>query len=405
MGLPGRRHLRRRRRQHRGRTVFARRAVRTRLPDQLSALHRLRAVHRGLPHPRADDDQRVRDGRRQPLRPDLRQGQAAGPAAARYAGAAARRWPRARTDEDYYLGNIGCPKARSRDRRGRRSSGCWPSSRSPAPSAWSPHPRRCTRRSSWPTTMICLAVFYVAAGRAVPGCGAGGRLHRRGDDAVPVRAHADRRGLRRSRWWKPFADNALRRPDRRRRVRRSADRRHRHACPRAGFAGLAQANAGGNVQGLAALIFTQYLWAFELTSALLITAALGAMVLAHRERFERRKTQRELAEERFRRAGHPDDVAQSRCVRPAQRRRHARPAARRLGRRSLASAALLRADAVTRRHGRRDRRGRVGESGQLPLPVGVAVHHRRGRSAVAAQRHRHVHVRRADAQRRATWRS
>ncbi len=72
----------------------------------------------------------------------------------------------------------------------------------------------------------------------------------------------------------------------------------------AGFTGLKQANAGGNVEGLAALIFTRYLWAFELTSALLITAALGAMVLAHRERFERRKTQRELAQERFRPGGH-----------------------------------------------------------------------------------------------------
>jgi NADH-quinone oxidoreductase subunit J len=68
----------------------------------------------------------------------------------------------------------------------------------------------------------------------------------------------------------------------------------------AGFTGLAQANAGGNVQGLAVLIFTKYLWAFELTGALLITAALGAMVLAHRERFERRKTQRELSQQRFR---------------------------------------------------------------------------------------------------------
>ncbi|ART71362.1 NADH:ubiquinone oxidoreductase subunit J [Mycobacterium dioxanotrophicus] len=72
-----------------------------------------------------------------------------------------------------------------------------------------------------------------------------------------------------------------------------------------GFTGLAQANSAGNVQGLAALIFTRYLWAFELTSALLITAALGAMVLAHRERFERRKTQRELAIERFQAGGRP----------------------------------------------------------------------------------------------------
>ena len=67
-----------------------------------------------------------------------------------------------------------------------------------------------------------------------------------------------------------------------------------------GFVGLTEANQGGNVEGLATLIFTRDLWAFEITSALLITAALGAMALAHRERFERRKTQRELVVERFR---------------------------------------------------------------------------------------------------------
>ncbi|MBV9088924.1 MAG: NADH-quinone oxidoreductase subunit J [Mycobacteriaceae bacterium] len=74
-----------------------------------------------------------------------------------------------------------------------------------------------------------------------------------------------------------------------------------------GFAGLTGANAaeGGNVQGLARLIFTRYLWAFELTSALLITAAIGAMVLAHRERFDRRKTQKELAQQRFGPGGRP----------------------------------------------------------------------------------------------------
>ncbi len=72
-----------------------------------------------------------------------------------------------------------------------------------------------------------------------------------------------------------------------------------------GFAGLTQANAAGNVQGLAKLIFSRYLWAFELTSALLITAAIGAMVLTHRERFERRKSQRELSIERFRTGGYP----------------------------------------------------------------------------------------------------
>ncbi|MEV6423065.1 NADH-quinone oxidoreductase subunit J [Streptomyces sp. NPDC051662] len=66
------------------------------------------------------------------------------------------------------------------------------------------------------------------------------------------------------------------------------------------FTGLGQANAGGNVEGLAALIFTRYVFAFEITGALLITASVGAMVLTHRERTERAKTQRELAEERVR---------------------------------------------------------------------------------------------------------
>lgn len=66
------------------------------------------------------------------------------------------------------------------------------------------------------------------------------------------------------------------------------------------FTGLAEANAGGNVEGLAALIFTKYVWAFELTGALLITAAVGAMVLTHRERVEKALSQRELAEQRVR---------------------------------------------------------------------------------------------------------
>jgi NADH-quinone oxidoreductase subunit J len=64
--------------------------------------------------------------------------------------------------------------------------------------------------------------------------------------------------------------------------------------------GLADANADGNVMGVAAKIFSQYVWSFEVTSALLITAAMGAMVLAHRERLGERRTQRQLSERRFR---------------------------------------------------------------------------------------------------------
>ncbi|WP_164411231.1 NADH-quinone oxidoreductase subunit J [Streptomyces salinarius] len=66
------------------------------------------------------------------------------------------------------------------------------------------------------------------------------------------------------------------------------------------FTGLAQANANGNVEGIASLIFTKYVFAFEITGALLITAAVGAMVLTHRERTERARTQRELSEQRVR---------------------------------------------------------------------------------------------------------
>jgi NADH-quinone oxidoreductase subunit J len=64
-------------------------------------------------------------------------------------------------------------------------------------------------------------------------------------------------------------------------------------------AGLDAVNAQGNITTLATLIFGQYIWAFEVTGALLITAALGAMVLAHRERLFPKPTQRELAERRI----------------------------------------------------------------------------------------------------------
>ena len=55
-----------------------------------------------------------------------------------------------------------------------------------------------------------------------------------------------------------------------------------------------------NVEGLAALLFGPYVLAFELTSALLITAALAAMVLAHRERLSARPTQAALSQQRMR---------------------------------------------------------------------------------------------------------
>ncbi len=65
--------------------------------------------------------------------------------------------------------------------------------------------------------------------------------------------------------------------------------------------GLTQQNAQGrNVSAVAEKLFTTYLFAFELTSALLIVAAMGAMVLAHVERDPGgRRGQRELAARRL----------------------------------------------------------------------------------------------------------
>ena len=56
----------------------------------------------------------------------------------------------------------------------------------------------------------------------------------------------------------------------------------------------------GNVEGLGALLFSRYVIAFEVTAALLITASVGAMVLAHRERLEPKPTQADMARQRMR---------------------------------------------------------------------------------------------------------
>ena len=58
---------------------------------------------------------------------------------------------------------------------------------------------------------------------------------------------------------------------------------------------VTSAQSTDNLTGIAKLIFTTYVFPFEVTSALLITAALGAMVLAHRERATPKPTQRDVA--------------------------------------------------------------------------------------------------------------
>ncbi|HIZ37944.1 MAG TPA: NADH-quinone oxidoreductase subunit J [Candidatus Ruania gallistercoris] len=60
--------------------------------------------------------------------------------------------------------------------------------------------------------------------------------------------------------------------------------------------GLGAANAESNPAGVARIIFGEYIFPFELTAALLITAALGALVLSHRRRLGPKRGQREVVE-------------------------------------------------------------------------------------------------------------
>ncbi|EEI26672.1 NADH-ubiquinone/plastoquinone oxidoreductase chain 6 [Corynebacterium glucuronolyticum ATCC 51867] len=66
--------------------------------------------------------------------------------------------------------------------------------------------------------------------------------------------------------------------------------------------GMSEANAehGGNVAGLGVEIFNKYVVGFEVLSALLIVAAVGAMIMIFRVRAVKRSTQRELSQARFR---------------------------------------------------------------------------------------------------------
>jgi NADH-quinone oxidoreductase subunit J len=73
------------------------------------------------------------------------------------------------------------------------------------------------------------------------------------------------------------------------------------ATVQAGMDRLESSNATtGNITGMANLIFGQYVWIFEVLSAVLITAAVAAMVLAHRERLSPKLTQAQWAAKRIR---------------------------------------------------------------------------------------------------------
>lgn len=73
--------------------------------------------------------------------------------------------------------------------------------------------------------------------------------------------------------------------------------------------GLEEANSQGNVRGIAADLFTKYLFAFEVTSALLITAAVGAMLLAHVESRKTGADQKTASRARFAKGNYPGPKA------------------------------------------------------------------------------------------------
>ena len=78
----------------------------------------------------------------------------------------------------------------------------------------------------------------------------------------------------------------------------------RTAFPEAVGVGAANDAAGGHVEAIAEAIFTKYVFTFEVVSIVLITAAVGAMALTHKERLTARRSQAELSAERIRSA-HP----------------------------------------------------------------------------------------------------
>lgn len=59
--------------------------------------------------------------------------------------------------------------------------------------------------------------------------------------------------------------------------------------------GLAEANLDTNPVGVARIIFSDFVFPFELTGALLITAAVGALTLTHRARLGAKTGQKQLA--------------------------------------------------------------------------------------------------------------
>ncbi len=69
--------------------------------------------------------------------------------------------------------------------------------------------------------------------------------------------------------------------------------------------GVQEANLPSNPEAVAHVVFGQHVLAMEVVGALLVTAALGALVLTHRQRLTPKVGQREQAERRLRTGGYP----------------------------------------------------------------------------------------------------
>jgi len=179
--------------------------------------------------------------------------------------------------------------------------------------------------------------------------------------------------------------------------------------------GLEEANTGGNIEQLANILFSRYVFAFEATSALLITAAVGAMVLAHRERLTPKETQASLAAQRMR------DYAESGkhlgpLPAPGVYARHNAvdtpallpdgTASESSVSRVLVARGVVRSapaladdiDEVQRQLGHNSATEDV-PNDPVRRPLRDPLHHRLRRRAHAPQRHRGLHVHRADVQR------
>ena len=134
-------------------------------------------------------------------------------------------------------------------------------------------------------TLFGVAVLFVAQRGQLPGRRAGDRLRRRHRRAVPVRDHAarrrPRRGPRRSSRWPASASSPP--------SSASGSSPSRCTAVIGGSRITGQPSVGGalssaepDINQLARSLFSDYVFAFEITSVLLVIAVVGAVVLARR---------------------------------------------------------------------------------------------------------------------------